>query len=563
MLLGGEAGIGKSRLVREIGGRAGDLGFTVVTGHCLDIEAGVPLGPVREALRGPVTSRTDASLPPVTRRLAPYLRTHVTPTDATSGSLMEDLRLVAAELSQEAPVLLVLEDLHWADRSTRDFAVPRCRGPPVGVCCVLTFRSDELRRRHPFRKTLAEISRAAGAGRIDSGGLDRADIAGIIAAHTDGLLDPSRSILCSLGRRATRCTPRRSWPPTRKGSPTSSRICCWPGSTPSAMGPRALLRLASVNDSRIDPALLGEAAHLSATEVDTSLREALNANVVVPTGEHLMFRHGLLRQALYDDLLPDERIRIHGELASTLQARVDADSEAAGIDTWGPLAYHWAAAHALPEAFVASLQAGLAAGLYGGLEAIAHLERALALWARVPEPERLGGIAKAEIFRRLAEAAAARQETDRGEPYLRAALDLLDTDIDPLVASRVYSTYARSLFELPDRISHREALSGLWPTPACSPARNWPSRCWRRAGGTPGETTTSLRSSSPAVASTWRSRPVAAVSRRAPVSRAASGWRCSAAIARAWRGSGRRSRWPRQPACSTWHSWPKRRWRST
>ena len=371
---------------------------------------------------------------------------------------MEDLRLVAAELSQEAPLMLVLEDLHWADRSTQDFAVAAARTLGGSLLVVLTYRTDEVTRRHPWRRAVVEIARSDATVRIDLGPLDRPAIqassrevagaapkavVGSLLSQSEGNPLFAEELLASDGQDRV---------PEHLSDLLLARV------DPLSAGTRDLLRFASVNDSRIDPALLGEAAHLSATEVDTSLREALNANVVVPTGEHLMFRHGLLRQALYDDLLPDERIRIHGELASTLQARVDADSEAAGIDTWGPLAYHWAAAHALPEAFVASLQAGLAAGLYGGLEAIAHLERALALWARVPEPERLGGIAKAEIFRRLAEAAAARQETDRGEPYLRAALDLLDTDIDPLVASRVYSTYARSLFELPDRISHREAL---------------------------------------------------------------------------------------------------------
>ena len=86
---------------------------------------------------------------------------------------------------------LVLEDMHWADRSTQDFAAALSRTARGHLLLVLTFRSDELHRRHPFRKTLTEISRTLGSRRIDLGGLDRADIAGIVAAHIDGPPDPS------------------------------------------------------------------------------------------------------------------------------------------------------------------------------------------------------------------------------------------------------------------------------------------------------------------------------------------------------------------------------------
>jgi hypothetical protein len=107
---------------------------------------------------------------------------------------------------------------------------------------------------------------------------------------------------------------------------------------------------------------------------------------------------------------------------------------------------------------VASIRAGLAAKRYGGSEAIKHLERAVDLWARVPDPARLGGVAKADLFRLLAEMAVVHHDSDRADRYMGAALDLVDEGSDPLLASRVYIAYAGWPVELPDRLSPRDAL---------------------------------------------------------------------------------------------------------
>src|SRR6476659_4337760 len=105
--------------------------------------------------------------------------------------VLDDLTAVVLEAAAAGPVLLLLEDMHWADRSTQDFAAALSRTARGRLLLVLTFRSDELHRRHPFRKTLTEVSRAFGSRRIDLGGLSRADIAGIAAARTDGPPDSS------------------------------------------------------------------------------------------------------------------------------------------------------------------------------------------------------------------------------------------------------------------------------------------------------------------------------------------------------------------------------------
>ena len=164
--VGGDAGIGKTSLVAAITDRARDLGFAVLVGHCLDIDDGV-------ALR------------PVTRRLAPYLR------GESDKATVDDLCLVVGELVEAGPLMLVLEDLHWADRSSVDVATALARAGRGQLCVVLTYRADEVTRRHAFYGALAEIGRSPGARRIDLAALDFEGIA-VMAVSRGTWAVPSR-----------------------------------------------------------------------------------------------------------------------------------------------------------------------------------------------------------------------------------------------------------------------------------------------------------------------------------------------------------------------------------
>ena len=190
VLVGGDAGIGKTTLVADLERRAAELGFTVATGHGLDLEAGISFAPVVEAVRSLLAGVEDLESRPSARRMLTLLDPDA-PRSREAIHVLDDLTAVVLEAAAAGPVLLVLEDMHWADRSTQDFAATLSRTARGRLLLVLTFRSDELHRRHPFRKTLTEIGRTLGSRRIDLGGLDRDDIAGIVAAHTDGPPDPS------------------------------------------------------------------------------------------------------------------------------------------------------------------------------------------------------------------------------------------------------------------------------------------------------------------------------------------------------------------------------------
>ena len=353
LLVGGDAGIGKTTLVARIGDRAREQGFTVLTGHCLDLDTGVPLQPVREALRGAVADRPAEELPPVTQRMAAFLTSGA---PHGEGSTIEDLGLVIDELAGESPLVIVLEDMHWADRSTQDFAVSLSRTMQRAFCLVLTFRTDELTRRHPFRRSLVEIGRSVGARRLDLPPLGRDGITGIVESCL------GRRDTALVGSLLARC----------EGNPLYAEELLQAGADglPAPLSDlflarvdalsaptRDLLRLASVNGSRLDPALLGQVTGLDDAALDACLREAIDANVLRASGEHLEFRHGLLREAVYDDLLPGERTRAHGRLAAALQQRGGEP----GLAELGLLAFHWYAAHDLPAAYTASTRAALAA----------------------------------------------------------------------------------------------------------------------------------------------------------------------------------------------------------
>src|SRR5215472_10188383 len=195
-LVGGEAGIGKTRLADQLAATANQQGVRVLRGGCVPLgEEGVPFAPVIEALRGLAGELDVAELEAVAGparadlgRLLPGLGWDgAAPAAAVAGAgqgrLFELLLGVIERLAASAPLLLVMEDLHWADRSTRDlvaFLAASLRPGPVML--VLTFRSDELHRAHPLRGLLGELARNRRVQRLELPRFTRAELAEQLAA---------------------------------------------------------------------------------------------------------------------------------------------------------------------------------------------------------------------------------------------------------------------------------------------------------------------------------------------------------------------------------------------
>jgi DNA-binding CsgD family transcriptional regulator len=457
VLVGGDAGIGKTTLVTHVEQQASERGFAVAVGHCLDLETGVSLAPVVEAVRAMVSGVgvEDLESRPSARRMLTLLDP-AAPSSPEPFRVLEDLRQTVLEAAAVGPVMLVLEDMHWADRSTQDFVSSLSRTARGRLLFVLTFRSDELHRRHPFRLALAELGRAPLTTRVDLHALDRDSIEGIVSART-GRAEASvvETVLArSEGNplyAEELADARQHELPELLADLFLARI--------DALGAdvRELLQLASITGSQLDIDTLAPLAGLEQQRVDKLLRVALEANVLRLSADDLAFRHGLMREAVYDDLLPDERTRLHADLAAILQAKVDSDPNP-GPSVLSRLAFHWSAAHDPPNTLVASERAGMAAWKAGAAESVTQLERALSLWDRVPDAELLVGRTKVELVVSLARAACDQGDGERWHTLNRRAVDMVEPGTDPLVASRAYSAFGFSAMHNHDISSAPEAI---------------------------------------------------------------------------------------------------------
>ena len=459
LLVAGEAGIGKTSLVEHIGAQARGQGFDVAFGHCLDIATGALLGPVYESLRSLLGRRTAKLLPPVSRRLAPYLRGQEIPDTEVAARLLGDLQLVVGELAREQPVMLVLEDMHWADRSTQDFAASLARSAPDGLLLVLTFRSEELARGHRFRTTAIDVARSPGATRMDLERLDRRAIAGIIRTAT-GAVDPE--LLDDLMTRSEGNPLFAEELLAGKERRVSTHLSDLLLARIGALSPltQELLRLASVDGSEIDSELLQRASGRKRSEVELSLHEALDANVVALRSGRLAFRHGLIREALYDNLLPRERERAHADLAQAIEALAQPDGVADGdIATLRHLAYHWTRTADDGRALEVSSRAGVAAFRYGRTESATELlQQAAELGTRVGEPKDPSAPRRADVLGLLAERRQNEEDFAAAATAMTRALDLIAGGRDAALTSRVYASYGMLSSDLPGRITRHAAL---------------------------------------------------------------------------------------------------------
>ena len=397
-LVGGESGVGKSRLADELARHAREAGVRVLSGDCVELgDDELPYAPLLTAVR-PLVRQGDPSL----QALAPQLRSALdailpgvgggaAPSTAPQSRVFEALLAVLQLLAEEQPVLLLIEDLHWADSSTRSFigflARTMCS---ERLLIVGTYRSDELHRRHPLRPLLAEAAsdpytRLIELPRFTQDEL-REQLEGILAdpprpelvervyARSEGNALYAEEIL------AAGLDGRGTLPPTLRDalmlrverlSQNAQDVLQWLACQPAA-----------------DHALVAAVAGLEPGELRDALREAVASHIVVTVGDDgYGFRHALLREVVYDDLLPGERSEMHAALARAMEDRIEGGD--AGAHITAAAAHHWAAAGDQPKALAAAVRAALAAERVNAFgEEQALFERALALWERVPEPER-------------------------------------------------------------------------------------------------------------------------------------------------------------------------------
>ncbi|MFC4021177.1 ATP-binding protein [Micromonospora sp. GCM10011542] len=462
VLVGGEAGVGKTRLLEEFAGHATDSGARVLVGQCLELgEAGLPFAPFAAALRavlrrdGPeVFAGYEAEfarlLPELGRAPAALAGPAAAPlTDAPRGYLFDLVAELFQRLADAQPLVLVIEDLHWADRSTRDligFLVRAAR--PGRLLLVSTYRTDELQRGHPLRAFLAELDRARGVERIELGRLDRDGTAAILAdllgaeptvRAVDDVHDRTQGNPFFIEELAAAGDPIgcASLPETLRDL-LLARVDRLPDPA------QRVLRIAAAGGTRFAHQLLAEVAGLPEAELEDALRAAVAAQLVVadPDGDY-EFRHALVREAVHDELLPGEHARLHARYAAAIEAQPQL--VAAGRAP-AEIAHHWYAAHDHPRALVAARAAACAAAdRYAYAEQRRLLERVLELWELVPDAADRLGMDHLALLEQTVDAAVTAGDFSRAITLTRAGLAEVDADAEPLRAARLLDQRGRLL----------------------------------------------------------------------------------------------------------------------
>jgi DNA-binding CsgD family transcriptional regulator len=455
VLLGGEAGAGKSRLVGEFGTAAAAAGARVLTGGCLQLGTdGLPYAPFTAVLRDLVhemgADAVATMLPGRTARglarLLPELgepdvaeasRAEADAGDAAEARarLFEEVLAALEHLARPAPVILVIEDAHWADRSSRDlltFLIGNQRAIS-GLLIIVTFRSDELHRTHPLRPLLAALDRIDWVERVELPRLDQHDTAEL-ALRILGR-EPTAALTEALYRRS-------------EGNPlfVETLLCCDGELSPEL--PESLrdllldsvrrlpedtqevLRVASAGGAVTGHALLAAVTGLDGGALIRALRPAVTANVLRTQGDGYAFRHELIREAVHDDLLPGE----HGRLHSRFAEAIDTDP---GLVPPGraavEMAHHWHSAHDSVWALIAAWQAAAQAGrAVGAAERLSLLSRVLELWDQVPDAAERIGADHARVLEEAVSAADDAGDFERGIALASSALKELDPATDPV-----------------------------------------------------------------------------------------------------------------------------------
>jgi DNA-binding CsgD family transcriptional regulator/tetratricopeptide (TPR) repeat protein len=457
VVVAGEAGVGKTRLVAELVGQAPEFGAIALVGGCLDVGDGVlAYTPVVEALRSLVGAvdaaeldRVLGSSPTGLARLVPELGAGVPDADVvTPARLFESLLGVLHRLAERRPVLLVAEDLHWADQSTRDLLGFLVRNLRRGVCLVLTYRSDDLHRRHPLRPFLAELERGGRAERLPLGVLDRRGVTGLLAGILGGQ-PPAGDVADVLARSGGNPFFAEELLAARHDGtvlPTALRDVVLARVEVLSEAAQRVLRVAAVAGRRVDHQLLAVVAAQPVGELVDVLREAVAHHVLTPEegSESYAFRHALVQEIIYDELLPVERAPLHAAYARALSTRTQARPDGAHAVELGQLAYHWYAAHDLGAALAACVRAGQAAeATYALAEAQQQYERALELWDQVPDAATRSPLDRVTLLQRAAQAAFPTGDHDRAIALIDVALRTTDAEREPLRTGVLLERLAR------------------------------------------------------------------------------------------------------------------------
>ncbi|MFX4291459.1 helix-turn-helix transcriptional regulator [Streptomyces bohaiensis] len=476
LVIGGEAGVGKSRLLEEFTAHATGSGALAATGGCVELGTdGLPFAPVAAILRslhrrlGEALLEAAAGQENELARLLPELGDsgHAPPGEVDRALLFEFTTRLLERLAGDRTVVVAVEDLHWSDRSTRELigylfrSVNRSR-----LMVLVTYRTDDIHRRHPLRPFLAELDRLRSVRRLELTRLSHPEVAAQMAGIQGSPPDPAVADSVFTRSEGNPFFVEELTAGGGSGDISDSlrdlllvRVEALPETT------QEILRIVAEGGSSVEHVLLSAVARCPENDLLAALRDAVGNNLLVPTddGDGYRFRHALMREAVVDDLLPGERARLNRRYAEALEAAgnlVPEDQLAARKARYWHLAGE--PSRALPAVLDAAVQARRR---YAYAEQLRLLERAVELWDGVPKEVRrtLRPADQIESFPvpdpdqplrfrdLLAEAVQAARQS--GQPDLvwaltKQALRLLDEQEDPLRAAWFWVNRSRARDQL-------------------------------------------------------------------------------------------------------------------
>ncbi len=482
----GEAGIGKTRTVQEFASRAGDRGADVLVGRCVaQGEQMLPYAPLVEILADLVRRDGPADLLELAgpsggelARLVPALSGDGVPsaTRASASRLFQALCAVIDGLSCRRPLVLVVEDLHWADRSTREMLALLAQQLRGDVLLLFTLRTDESPQDPGITRFVAETGRGADH-RLQLDPLTREQQARQISDILG--VPPVKNLLDDVYGRA-------------EGNPFFAEellVLGSDGELPGtvrdlllarldALAPatRQLLRSASVVGRRVPHRLLEAITDLSGDALDRAIRPAVENHVLTTDdadGGTYQFRHALLQEAIAGSLLPGESRRMHGRVAAALVEDPTLGGGARFVA--GRIASHWYASGESAKALVAAVDAARAASeALAFSEALFHYERAIELLDDLPGTTLLD-VPRYRLLWQAAEVAHLSAHPGRAAELIRAAIDAVDGR-DPLHRGYLHERLGRYLWMSAEgEASMRAYETAMEITPSDPPT------CWRAA----------------------------------------------------------------------------------
>ncbi|MFV2065175.1 MAG: AAA family ATPase, partial [Chloroflexota bacterium] len=450
VVVGGEAGIGKTRLIDDSLVAAGDS-IRVMRGNCLVLGSAIPYLPFAEMLRHLIRDLSGHSIAtligPARSELARLMPELAVPGASTSNGaprprlngeidrlrLYEALLRVAERIAADKPTAFVIEDIQWIDPASLELLsfLAHALDHNGHASLIISVRSEAIEDGGPVLTFLADLERAATVERLElqplSADATRRQVAAILGerpsdtlvARIHGLADGNPLFAEELVAASSDGSgPGDALPPKLRDL-VAARMA---GLSDDSL---AVLRVTAAAGRTIDDGLLASTTGLDEQRVESAIRDALNEHVLVlgndPDRPSYGFRHEIMRTVVASQLLPAESARIHAAYAEALSAEPVERQNASEI------ALHWDGSGETTRALAAHVRAGQeAADAYAFEQAHDHYERALVLWAEVPDAETVAGRTWPWIAERAATTAGKAGQLDRAIELTREIIEAHD-----------------------------------------------------------------------------------------------------------------------------------------